>query len=255
MKRRIRVLLVESFLPKDGSRLMSAMKAMEDVELVAAVDDGLEAYKLIQKEALDLVLMDLIIANMDGLEILQRVRETNKTPPVFVICSALTTETIINEALYLGASYFLPRTASSEWCARRSVEIYREVIERDIVVGGRRIDSFTVRRHITQLLMLVGVPAATKGYSYLKTALYHTVRDPEMIHSMTTKLYPMVAKLSDSNESAVERTIRCTIENTWDRGDLNIINELFGNTVRSDLGRPTNAEFIARMTDVLLMHM
>ena len=255
MQRRIRTLLVESYLPKDGSALEREFAALDETEVIACVCDGLEAYRIIQKEAVDLVVMDLVVANMDGLEILEKVRNTNKMPPVFLICSAITTESIIDAAMDLGASYYLPRHASAKWCARRSLDIYAKVMERDVVIGGRRVDSYTVRRHIAQLLMLLGVPTASKGYGYLKTALYHTVRNPELIRSLTTKLYPMIADVSAGNEVAIERTIRNTIECTWDRGDLNIINELFGNSVRSDLGRPTNAEFIARMTDVLLMHM
>ena len=54
-----------------------------------------------------------------------------------------------------------------------------------------------------------------------------------------------------STPARVERAIRHLIEVTWFRGDLDILEKYFGNTVSASRGKPTNGEFIARMANVV----
>ena len=54
-----------------------------------------------------------------------------------------------------------------------------------------------------------------------------------------------------STPARVERAICHLIEVTWSRGDLDILEKYFGNTVSASRGKPTNGEFIARMANVV----
>ena len=102
---------------------------------------------------------------------------------------------------------------------------------------------------ITQMLHEIGVPAHIKGYQYLRDAIRISVSDQEMLTSVTKILYPSIAKKHQTTPSRVERAIRHAIEVAWSRGKMETLNDLFGYTVNSGKGKPTNSEFIALIAD------
>ena len=55
--------------------------------------------------------------------------------------------------------------------------------------------------------------------------------------------------------SRVERAIRHAIEVAWSRGQVDVNNSMFGNTISSNKGKPTNSEFIAMIADKLRLEM
>ena len=108
-----------------------------------------------------------------------------------------------------------------------------------------------MQTQVTKIIHQIGVPAHIKGYQYLRTAIIMTIDDNEVINSVTKVLYPTVAKKYQTTSSRVERAIRHAIEVAWDRGDLDVLNSIFGYTVQNTRGKPTNSEFIALIADNL----
>ena len=108
---------------------------------------------------------------------------------------------------------------------------------------------------ITEILHQIGVPAHIKGYHYLRESIILSVKDREIINSVTKILYPSVAKKYQTTSSRVERAIRHAIEVAWDRGDIDVLNSYFGYTINNDRGKPTNSEFIAMIADKLRLRM
>ena len=106
-----------------------------------------------------------------------------------------------------------------------------------------------IEAQVTRIIHQIGVPAHIKGYQYLRTAILMTIRDSEMINSVTKSLYPSVAKKYKTTTSRVERAIRHAIEVAWDRGDVDTLNSYFGYTIQNSRGKPTNSEFIAMIAD------
>ena len=106
---------------------------------------------------------------------------------------------------------------------------------------------------ITQMLHEIGVPAHIKGYQYLRDAISMVVRDREMMEAVTKILYPEIAKKNYTSSSRVERAIRHAIEVAWGRGSLEVIDELFGYTISTGKGKPTNSEFIALIADKICL--
>jgi two-component system response regulator (stage 0 sporulation protein A) len=70
-----------------------------------------------------------------------------------------------------------------------------------------------------------------------------------MLQYVTKFLYPAIAKKYKTTSSSVERTIRHAIEVACRRGDIEVLEEVFGNTVCAGKGKPTNSEFLALLTD------
>ncbi len=104
---------------------------------------------------------------------------------------------------------------------------------------------------VTDVLHQMGIPAHIKGYHYLREAIILSLADEEMLESITKLLYPTIAERFDTTASRVERAIRHAIETAWDRGDIDVLNGMFGYTVSVGKGKPTNSEFIALITDNL----
>ena len=104
---------------------------------------------------------------------------------------------------------------------------------------------------IRELLLEVGAPDHLVGHPYTVQAILLVVQDRTYIDSITFGLYPQLAVIFDTTASRVERAIRHLIEVTWARGDWEVLNRYFGNTVSADKGKPTNGEFIARMSNVV----
>ena len=114
---------------------------------------------------------------------------------------------------------------------------------------GRVIDAFGIEMKVTDILHEIGVPAHIKGYHYLRDSIIMSVEHPEIINAVTKQLYPSVAKKYETTSSRVERAIRHAIEISWTRGDIKLMEDLFGNSIDFDRSRPTNSEFLSTLAD------
>lgn len=106
-----------------------------------------------------------------------------------------------------------------------------------------------LEQDVTNMIHEIGVPAHIKGYQYLREAIMMSVEDPGMISSITKILYPTIAKRFQTTSSRVERAIRHAIEVAWSRGRMETLDALFGYTIDTGKGKPTNSEFIALIAD------
>ncbi|MBO6015397.1 MAG: sporulation transcription factor Spo0A [Lachnospiraceae bacterium] len=109
--------------------------------------------------------------------------------------------------------------------------------------------SKDLEKDVTDMIHEIGVPAHIKGYQYLREAIMMSVEDMEMLNSITKILYPTIAKKFQTTPSRVERAIRHAIEVAWSRGKMETLDALFGYTINTGKGKPTNSEFIALIAD------
>ena len=104
---------------------------------------------------------------------------------------------------------------------------------------------------ITKVLHELGVPSHIKGYQYIREGINLLYYNPDMIGGITKELYPEIAEKFDTTVSRVERAIRHAIEVSWNRGDWDLMDEIFGHSVDIDKAKPTNSEFIVTIADKL----
>ncbi|MGN1171208.1 MAG: sporulation transcription factor Spo0A [Lachnospiraceae bacterium] len=116
-------------------------------------------------------------------------------------------------------------------------------------VSGDRRQERDLEKDVTDMIHEIGVPAHIKGYQYLREAIMMSVEDVEMLNSITKILYPTIAKKFQTTSSRVERAIRHAIEVAWNRGKMETLDSLFGYTINTGKGKPTNSEFIALIAD------
>ena len=120
---------------------------------------------------------------------------------------------------------------------------------------GGEAEGYDLEKDVTEMIHEIGVPAHIKGYQYLREAIQMSVKDMDMLGSITKTLYPTIAKKYQTTSSRVERAIRHAIEVAWNRGRMETLNALFGYTINTGKGKPTNSEFIALIADkIRLQH-
>lgn len=143
--------------------------------------------------------------------------------------------------------------------ARQAAPTVTEGKENTVLTGEWEKNMLTEKREgaithdlekdVTEMIHEIGVPAHIKGYQYLREAIMMSVNDIEMLSSITKVLYPTIAEKYDTTPSRVERAIRHAIEVAWNRGRMETLNSLFGYTISTGKGKPTNSEFIALIAD------
>ncbi|MBR2500370.1 MAG: sporulation transcription factor Spo0A [Clostridia bacterium] len=260
MHGKITVLLID-----DNKSLCELIKknimAETDIEIVGTAYDGLSGLELIKSEKPDVVVSDIVMPKLDGLALLEKVVETElEKTPAFIMLSAVSHDSITTKALSLGAKYYIVKPFEKiDVLVKRIREIGSgQKIPQALDINPEAKSSFKKKAYInerdletvvTELIHEIGVPAHIKGYNYLRDAITLCTNDKEFINSITKLLYPTVAKNYQTTSSRVERAIRHAIEVAWSRGKEEILNDLFGYTIDTEKGKPTNGEFIAMISD------
>ncbi|MGI6011451.1 MAG: sporulation transcription factor Spo0A [Ruminococcus sp.] len=240
--------------------LGSIIREDDDLELVGQADNGKDIYNIIKEKEPDVVLLDIIMPKVDGLTVMEKVNQdqTMKKHPAFIVVSAVGQERITEDAFNLGAYYYILKPFDNDMIINRIKHIKNQAANRERVRDVRKISSSdntsdyiekNLEMDVTNIIHEIGVPAHIKGYQYLRDAIIMSVQDMEMLNSITKILYPTIAKKHQTTPSRVERAIRHAIEVAWSRGKMDTIDELFGYTVSTGKGKPTNSEFIALIAD------
>ena len=247
--------------------LASQMQSDSELHLVGTAKDGFEAYNLIKQKEPDVMVIDLVMPRFDGLSVLDRAKSDASITkvPKFLVLTSINNERIINDAFNLGASYFMLKPCDSQMVIKRIKQIAAKTapvstaaISAAAPLPAAAVSAVTdsgesLELRVSQALHKMGVPANIKGYRYLITAIELCINDMDMLGSVTKQLYPTIAKRYDTTPSRVERAIRHSIEVAWNRGQIDVLDAVFGYTINTRKGKPTNSEFIAMLSDKLRM--
>ncbi len=125
----------------------------------------------------------------------------------------------------------------------------RPEFERESAPEPDKKSAHNLEKDVTDMIHEIGVPAHIKGYQYLREAIMMSVENPDMLGSITKVLYPTIARKNQTTASRVERAIRHAIEVAWNRGRMETLDAMFGYTINTGKGKPTNSEFIALIAD------
>ena len=207
-------------------------KQSEEVNILFEAHDGEEGINEIEKnkDKIDLIILDLIMPNKDGIYVLNEMKKRNINKKVIVATSYNAAE-VIREVSEYGVSYYILKKEKS----------------------NKNIDFYTsnLQVSITKMLHELGIPSHIKGYQYIREAVNIIFENPSVIGGITKELYPELAKKFNTTASRVERAIRHAIEVSWNRGNLDFMEEIFGYSVDIDKAKPTNSEFMVTIADKL----
>ncbi len=234
----------------------------DEVKSACNGEEGLEKTKQLKP---DIVITDLVLSKMDGFALIENIKNINeeeKQPKIFVL-SAVSGNNFVQKAFDLGVEYYMLKPFDSKALMQRLNECIKYTspaitVEglntgRPAFLGRNKGKTRALEEKITNIFITVGIPAHIKGYQFLREAIKMSIEKPEIINSITKKLYPSIADRFDTSASKVERAIRHAIEVAWNRGKIENINSIFGVKVYSNNEKPTNGEFIALVADKMLL--
>lgn len=241
-------ILIANENAEESQRIIEKLTNEKNLFELQNVSSGKLAVEKLKSEQFDLLIVDLILPEVDGFEVIEIAKELNKNIKVIVI-SALASDIFIKKAMALGTSYFMLKPIGLDVLEKRVNDIISEVSEKETKLCANR----EIEEKITNIFITVGIPAHIKGYQFLREAIKLSMENPDIINSITKKLYPTIAEKFETSASKVERAIRHAIEVAWNRGKIENINSVFGLTVYSNNEKPTNGEFIALVADKMLL--
>ncbi len=211
--------------------------------------DGNVVLDELTKNPVDVIVTDFFMKNLDVLGVLERFKRLNPLiTPAVIVLSGIENSTIKNEVIKKGASYYLNKPVKPSVILSKIMEIKknREVNHLPSNALAYYVNDEAI---ITKIIQELCIPAHLKGYKYLRLAIKYGVEDARLVNSITTVLYPMVAKEYNVSSESVERSIRTAIQLAWDRGNPEAFFKYFSYNSQVRKKRPTNAEFIARIAD------
>ena len=243
---KIKILMID-----DNESLIGMVKEYFEnhpkVEVVGSALDGEEGLKIIKEGKLeyDTIVLDLIMPKKDGLGVLKELKEAKINKNIIVATSYNSPETI-RKVSELGANYYILKPFNL-------TDLEDKILEMNNAYDSKSINIFNnnLQISISKMLHSLGMPSHIKGYQYIREAITMVYVNPEIIGAITKELYPELAKKFDTTVSRVERAIRHAIEVSWNRGDWDLMEEIFGHSVDIDKAKPTNSEFIVTVADKL----
>lgn len=226
------------------------------IKIGLIVHNGHELIKSLREKELDVLLLDMIMPEIDGLGVLKWLKEHQlvKKPKV-IIFSAFAKEEVARHAVELGVDYYILKPFDLKILKQRIFEIASNPSNEQIVKSKLVYKYRDLEQEVSNIIQTLGIPTHFKGYSYLEAAIITAVQEPGLINEVTTKLYPFIARHFNTNEQRVERSMRFAIETAWNKGDVRILHDLFGYCIDDQKGKPTNASFIAKISDKIRLEL
>ncbi len=258
MNRKIKVVIA------DDNRALCQMlsdylSGQEDINLVGVGYNGIDCWELIRTHEPDLLIIDLVMPNLDGIGVLERLNARGGTTrPKVIVLTAFGQEGLTHQAMSVGVDYFILKPFDLEVLGKRIHQLISEPAAAPNAAPSSAnslvtttSSSLNLGVEVTNMMHQIGIPAHVKGYQYIRDAILMVVEDVTLLGAVTKELYPMIAKKYDTAPSRVERGIRHAIELAWERGHTETLKRIFGYSLNIERQKPTNSEFIALLADKL----
>lgn len=255
MDKKIKVVIADD-ATEFGGNCANVLKS-HGMDVTLCEKDGQKLLHRIKIQKPDVVIADVFMPSLDILGVLAAMKELPKNEqPMVLAMSSFDKDRLEKETLAAGASYYFIKPFDLNVMAERIAQLTGWHTEEMPLIGKDSVTTDSqLELMITKIIHQIGVPAHIKGYHYLREAIMLSIKDREIINSVTKLLYPTVAKRFSTTSSRVERAIRHAIEVAWDRGDVDVLTSYFGYTIQNDRGKPTNSEFVAMIADRLRLQL
>ena len=231
----------------DDKTIENYFRASEKYAVVGKSTDGAQVLKDVKLLKPDFLVMEVMLSGMDGFMVMENLKkELGDKMPKIIFISNLSHSGFVSKAIKEGASYFMVKPVLPENLEQRLKDLTKANVANER--GEKGLDE-----KISNIFISIGIPAHIKGYQFLREAVKLAVEEPEIIGSITKKLYPTIAERFDTSSSKVERGMRHAIEVAWNRGKIENINSLFGLKIYNSNEKPTNGELIALIADKMIM--
>ena len=264
MSEKLKVLLVDE--QSEQRNAYTERLAFTGYDVIGATGNPRKALEMISSDKPDVVLFDIVLSPIDGITFLKEAVSMNlDKKPRFIALSSIMSDAVVREAMQTGADYFMIKPCEFQVLKDRIDMLSNSFVSdpgedfqlRSVgtYAGESRSPNYStviydddsepdLETQVTELILQIGIPAHIKGYHFVRSAIIMAIETPDTINAITKIVYPTIAKKYQTSPSRVERAIRHAIEVAWDRGDVDTLNSIFGYSINSNKGKPTNSEFI-----------
>ena len=224
------------------------LRACPQLSLVGVAHDGIDALELIQATQPDVLVLDMVMPRLDGIGVLDRLRElTLKIEPRVIVLTALGQEDMTRRTLELGAAYYIMKPFDLDVLAQRILQVHADANAPALLP----LPDENIVERVTALLRDLDIPSTVDGYAYLRRAIALAAVKPTLMDRITRSLYPAVAAQFATTTARVERSMRHAVEVGWAKGSNERLSKLFGYSRHRRKGRPTNSEFIGMLAEMI----
>ena len=243
MNKVIKVVAVDDNEAVLGS-VKNYFKDSESINVVAVFNNGAEALKYLTNNSkeYDLLLIDILLPQVDGIKILEDLKAKGIEKKIIVL-SSFKDDFSIRRIQMLNANYYMLKPMDLSILESRMLELFEHSN------NLKYKETINVEVEVSSLLHDLGIPSHVRGYRYIRDGVMLLYESTSMVNLVTKDIYPIIAKKYDTTTTRVERAIRHAIEISWMRGDIKLMEDLFGNSIDFDRSRPTNAEFLTTIAD------
>lgn len=244
MENKIKTLFIADGEESEG--LVKFFKESGGYKVVGHGNEGESVIEGVTRLKPDFLIMEVLLSGKDGFKVLDELKKVmGEDMPKVIFLSSISHSGFVSKAIKEGASYFMVKPVRPDVLMERLNDLQDE---EEPEKSDKGLDE-----RISNIFISIGIPAHIKGYQFLREAVKLAVEEPEIIGSITKKLYPTIAEKFETSSSKVERGMRHAIEVAWNRGKIENINTLFGLKIYSSNEKPTNGELIALIADKMIM--
>ena len=221
----------------------------EVINVVGSFNDGKTGldYLIKYPETYDLIILDVLLPQIDGLRVLEELNQRRINKKVIVL-SSYKDDFTIKRVQSLGADCFMLKPFDLNSLEER----IKDVDGKDLLQRvAKRSD---VEVEVSVLLHNLGIPSHVRGYQYIREGILLIYESDSILTLVTKDIYPEIANRYSTTSSRVERAIRHAIEISWVRGDLKLMEKIFGNSIDFERSKPTNSEFLTTIADRLRLN-
>ncbi len=225
----------------------------EKIEIVGSASNGEELLNILENKKIDfdILILDLVMPLLDGFDVLEYMKEHNIDKKTIVMTSFSEEETI-RKVSNFGVKYYALKPFDLKKLENKIITISESVKSNNELM---EMHDKGLQIKVTNLLHELGIPSHIKGYQYIRSAILMVYDNPSFIGGITKQLYPDISIKFNTSTERVERAIRHAIEVSWIRGDIDLMESIFGHSVDIDRAKPTNSEFIVTIADKLRLDM
>ena len=243
MNKQVKVVVVD-----DNEAVIRSVKEYfrnsEIISVIGGFTNGQDAlnYILQNPYKYDLLMLDLILTQFDGIRILEELKNHNINKKIMVL-SSFKDDFTMRRVQALGANYFMLKPVDMDIVNSRIMDLVSHKDEMNLVKANK------IEIEVSTLLHDLGIPSHVRGYQYIREGVMLLYANDGVTSLVTKEIYPKIANKYQTTSSRVERAIRHAIEISWTRGDIKLMEDIFGNSVDFDRSRPTNSEFLSTLAD------
>ena len=237
-----------------------------NMELIASATDGANGLKMLRTHEVDVVLLDLVLPNKDGLYVLEEMASKPGKKPIFIVFSRINSDDVISQAMEKGAAYFIAKPFALDLLVRRIQDIYERkplrkwspktdveyseplVPEPLVPEPIKVIEKRPPKEFVRGVLNRIGIPLHLNGSSYVETAFLLIIEDGHYVSGdLINYIYPTVARIHGTSSSQVERCMRYLLDRTTKKGREKTLSDCLGTTVTQSSKRLTISEFLSAL--------